>query len=69
MGKDPRDNQTAANGARARDGALAIREEYEAACAAHTAKSYRLFIGRHPDSPWTADAAERLAQLLGENDA
>lgn len=42
---------------RARDGGIAIREEFEAAT---TAASLRLFIERHPGHPLAAEARKRL---------
>lgn len=51
------------NGNTARDGNVAIREEFDAAVAANTAAAYRLFIDRHPDHPLAADARRRLLAL------
>jgi hypothetical protein len=50
--------QRAPNAAPARDGDVAIREEYEAARRAGSAAAYDLFLARHPDHP-LAEAARR----------
>ncbi len=47
----------------ARPGIIAVREEYDAALKANTIPAWELFIARHPESPWTVDARERLAKL------
>jgi hypothetical protein len=47
----------------ARPGIFAVREEYDAALKANTIAAWELFIARHPQSPWTADAKARLKQL------
>lgn len=45
---------------RARDGDIAIREEFQAAT---TAPALRLFVERHPGHPLAAEARERLRAL------
>jgi len=47
----------------ARDGNIAIREEFDAAKAKNTREAYGLFIARHPDHPLTTDAKQLKAQL------
>lgn len=54
--------QTAAN-APARDGNIAIRQEYDAAVLANTVAAFELFIARHPDHPLTELAVAKLAEL------
>ena len=50
----------------ARDGDIAIREEFDAARRAGTAAAWDLFIARHPGHPLIAAArAERAALLRG----
>jgi hypothetical protein len=50
--------QRAPTAAPARDGDIAIREEYEAARRVGTAAAYDLFLARHPDHP-LAETARR----------
>lgn len=47
----------------ARDPAIAEREEFDAAMAANTAPALRLFLDRHPKSPWRAQAEKTLRSL------
>jgi hypothetical protein len=47
----------------ARDGNIAIQEEYCAARKAGTAAAYDLFIARHPQHPLAAQARADRAQL------
>jgi len=44
----------------ARDGNIAIREEYEAALKSHTKPALELFIARHPEHPLSAEARKHL---------
>lgn len=50
---------------RARDGDVAIREEFDTAARAGTAAALELFIQRHPDHPLVPEARARLAALAG----
>jgi len=52
----------------ARDGNIAIREEFDAAVAAGTPAALELFIRRHPGHPLAALAAARLAGHPGDED-
>lgn len=45
----------------ARDGDVAIREEFDAAALQGTAAAWRLFIARHPEHPLADLARRRLA--------
>lgn len=47
----------------ARDGNIAIREEFEAAAARNTREAYQLFIDRHPDHPLAEEARRRIGLL------
>ncbi|EPX85321.1 hypothetical protein Salmuc_02700 [Salipiger mucosus DSM 16094] len=47
----------------ARDGNIAIREEFDAALEAGTADALELFIRRHPDHPLAAEARRRLTAV------
>lgn len=47
----------------ARPGWVAIKEEFDTAMAANTIEALELFIARHPDSPWTAEAKLQLDEL------
>lgn len=47
----------------ARDGNVAIREEYDAARRTGTAAALEIFVARHPDHPLTVKARTRLARL------
>ncbi|MGL4289614.1 MAG: hypothetical protein ACRCVA_24885 [Phreatobacter sp.] len=51
------------NPPRARDGDIAIRQEFEAAVLAGTTAALELFIARHPDHTLAAQARTRLAAL------
>lgn len=48
---------------RARDGDVAIREEFDAARRAGTREAYDLFIARHPDHPLARTAQDERARL------
>lgn len=50
-------------GAPARDGDIAVREEFDEATRRNTAEAFELFIRRHPDHPLVPDARQRAAQL------
>lgn len=50
---------------RARDGDVAIGEEFEIAIQTGTAAALALFIARHPDHDLTPRARARLAALAG----
>ena len=52
---------TAAN--TARDGQIAIKEEFDAAMKSNTKPALELFIKRHPNSPWTPTAKAQLIAL------
>lgn len=56
------DNARLPAGNTAREGTIAIREEFDAARARGTAEAWQLFIARHPDHPLAAAAARALAQ-------
>lgn len=47
----------------ARDGDIAIREEFERARALDTIAAWKLFLARHPDHPLAVPARARLAAL------
>lgn len=47
----------------ARDGDVAIQEEFEAARRAHNSEAYQLFIERHPDHLLRRAAQEELDRL------
>lgn len=47
----------------ARDGNIAIREEFDAAKAKNTAAAWDLFIARHPHHALTAEAKRARAKL------
>jgi hypothetical protein len=51
----------------ARDGNIAIQEEFDAAKTKNTAADYELFIARHPKHPLTKQAKAELAGLRGKN--
>ncbi len=46
----------------ARDGDIAIRQEFDAAMERDTRAAWELFIARHPDHPLTKRAKHRLAE-------
>lgn len=48
----------------ARDGNIAIREEYDAARKAATVAAWDLFIARHPDHPLADEARRERAKLI-----
>jgi hypothetical protein len=48
---------------RARDGNIAVKEEFDAAVSAGTVAALELFIARHPEHPLTSEAKTRLAAL------
>jgi hypothetical protein len=52
----------------ARDGNIAIQEEFDAAQAAGTVAAWELFIARHPDHPLIPEAERRLAALRSGDD-
>ncbi len=52
----------------ARDGDIAIRQEFDAAVAANSVESYEFFIARHPDHPLAVLAREHLAAILSANE-
>ena len=47
----------------ARDGDVAVREEFHAAAEAATPEALRLFIRRHPDHPLAVEARRILTRL------
>lgn len=47
----------------ARDGNVAIREEYEAAVKLGTVEAYELFIKRHPEHELAAKAREQIGKM------
>lgn len=51
----------------ARDGNIAIREEFDMAVEQGTAEAYDLFIRRHPDHPLTGEARRRLNIMSNVN--
>ena len=52
-------------GQRARDGEIAVREEFDAARAKNTLAAWELFIARHPASPLIPEAVRLRGLLLG----
>jgi hypothetical protein len=50
----------------ARDGNIAIREEFDAAVRQNSIDAFELFVLRHPDHPLAKEARQRIAQLKGE---
>ena len=54
------------SGIRARDGNIAIQEEFDAAAQADTVAAWELFIARHPEHELTPAAKERLAALVSK---
>lgn len=54
---------SAGGGNTARDGQIAIHEEYNVAIAKNTVASYEQFIARHPDNVLTVQARARLNAL------
>lgn len=65
MGSDSARPQTQA--APARDGNIAIREEFDRAVEQGTAEAYDLFIQRHPNHPLTVEAQRKLDILINLN--
>jgi len=63
--KMPSENHAPAN--IARDGNIAIQEEFEAAKAKNTIAAYEHFIARHPKHPLTEQAKVELAGLQDKN--
>lgn len=61
VGQD--DAMTSSNSRPARDGNIAIQQEYDAAVEANTTKALELFIARHPDHPLTESAIEELNKI------
>jgi hypothetical protein len=53
----------------ARDGNIAIREEFDAAVKQNSAEAFELFMLRHPDHPLAKEARQRMAQLRGETNS
>ncbi|MGR3375003.1 MAG: hypothetical protein ACU0D1_19565 [Pseudooceanicola nanhaiensis] len=51
----------------ARDGDIAVREEFATARSAGTAEALRLFIARHGDHPLAAEARDRLAACFPQS--
>lgn len=56
----------AGGNAPARDGNIAIREEYDLAIEANTNEALQLFILRHPEHPLTIKAKEKLQSNSSE---
>jgi hypothetical protein len=54
----------AESGQFARDGNIAIQEEYDAAAKAASVAAWDLFIARHPDHSLTRKAKAKRAELL-----
>lgn len=48
----------------ARPPEIAEQEEFDAACVAGTAAALQLFIERHPQSKWRAEAEVRLRNIV-----
>lgn len=65
MSKKPAAPAPAPN-APARDGEIAIREEYDLALQKNTAEALELFIARHPDHPLAQEAQQRLDEMTGQ---
>ena len=59
--------ETTSDANTARDGNIAIQEEFEAAKAKNTIVAYELFIARHPKHLLTKQAKAELAGLRGKN--
>lgn len=51
----------------ARDGNIAIREEYDMAAQVNSVEAYQLFIDRHPQHPLAEKARQRLRDLQNKN--
>lgn len=62
-------NMSQQGAAPARDGNIAIQEEFDAALEANTFAAWDLFIRRHPDHPLTVMAREHLNKLIADNNA
>lgn len=64
------DNRTISSGpaiaAPARDGNIAIQEEFDAAVNQNSIDALELFVLRHPEHPLAKDARRRIAALKGE---
>lgn len=60
------DGDAGARGAPARDGDVAIRQEFRAAEAAGTIDAYRTFAWRHPDHRLARVAIARIEALIAE---
>ncbi|AXS41376.1 hypothetical protein [Breoghania sp. L-A4] len=52
----------------ARDGDVAVREEFDAAVRRDTPEGYELFILRHPDHPLAEEARRRQDKARGSTD-
>ncbi|MCK4713831.1 MAG: hypothetical protein KAT26_13230 [Marinosulfonomonas sp.] len=61
----PRQGQVA--NAPARDGNIAIQEEYDMALETNTVEALELFINRHPEHPLAEKALEHLKTIKQEN--
>ncbi|MDF0598914.1 hypothetical protein [Psychromarinibacter halotolerans] len=58
----------APDGNTARDGNIAIREEFDRAAELGTEAAWTLFLARHPGHPLAAAARDRLAALRNRTD-
>jgi hypothetical protein len=54
----------ARSGALARDGNIAIREEYDAARKARSVAAYDMFLSRHPNHPLASRARTERSRLI-----
>jgi len=55
---------TSTNNAPARDGNIAIKEEFDLAVEANTAEALQLFIQRHPEHPLAVEAKKVLENAI-----
>lgn len=60
--------KVSASGNVARDGNIAIQEEFDAAMLANSFAAWELFIRRHPDHPLVEAAWGELRKLLNDKD-
>lgn len=62
-------SHTMTSAAPARDGNIAIREEYDAALRRHTRSALELFIARHPEHPLSVEARQYLETCFKEDNS
>ena len=59
----PKDEATRTGAARARDGNVAIKQEFVTGLAMGTIEAMELFVKRHPDHPLAEEAREHIREL------